>query len=312
MWKTMLVCLTFSANMVYNIRKYVLRNVNRFLKSKISCALFKCGQSRYLYVFFVHILNKKYMKTTHMLLITAVAVVINLSSAFGAEVIVNYKNPIVLDTNYQTQEDQSLIMDVELSTQSLRTYSVQGIKIQDATPNQLVKDGSLISLYDLRFFSVLVNGKEINTRDSLTPDDQFIGANFIFAAGSFLQIKAKFPDGVKGILKIKIKLYFQEFEKPVYEHFEFIQNIYAGVQPETTSSTNWELDKIIMCQNMADRVITLKNFPMGNTLKVYNLQGILIYESKEAKLEESINFKKLPKGIFIISIGDTIYKKIAI
>lgn len=256
------------------------------------------------------------MKLTNMFFILVIFISIDPISSKSAEVIVIPKNPIILDSNYQAKESQSLIMSASLRTVDFRRYAVQGLKLENFFS---LKDNDSIDLYRLRNFSVIVDGIEINTIDSLTPESNFLSANLSFALGSLLEIRAKFPDGAIGTLKIKIKIYFQKFEQPVYEQFEFIQTVYAGIELETTSISNLEFNKIRLYRDIHDdKIIILKDIPLNTILRVYDLKGSLVYENKRTNIVEEIDFKKLSDGFYIITVRDdtnyeiNFYRKVVI
>lgn len=242
----------------------------------------------------------------------AAAAVSNYTIGQNPIVMVSTKNPIVIDTGYGGHEGH-IIMSIGLQTYDASTWFFQGFKIDDVVSTSLIPEDPepQMSVYDLRDIHFFADGYPMGQIDSINPKDNLLTIGFYFALGSRFEVKARFPEG-KGVLRAKIMLAFKEKNKGNYEQFKYEQFVYRGIQPVDLSSSMLRLDKIVMCQNTYDRVITLKNLPIGKIIKVYNLQGIIVYQNNDAKSEEEIDLKNLPTGMFIISIGDVTYKKVII
>lgn len=242
----------------------------------------------------------------------AVAAVSNL--AYGQGVKVTPKNPIVNDTTSGGHFGHT-IMSVDLRSNTMETWFFQGLKIEDveitSTAQPENSEIRKFSIYELRYMSFYIDGNLVGSLDSIIKGNNLVVIGAEFAAGTRFEVKAQFPEG-KGILQMKIMLSFKKGAE--YEKFNFEQIVYQGT-PDTTSSSVLDFlkfGKIVMCQNTNDKTITLKNFPAGETLKVYNLQGVLIHENEYGKYEEIIKFENLPIGIYTILIGDAFYKKVVI
>lgn len=247
----------------------------------------------------------------------AIVAVINVGSSAYAQknAIVNYQNPIVLDSGYGGHEGH-LIMSIGLSTNDRTTWFFQGFKIEDVEKTSLIEpgdqDSSFFSIYDLKELKFYVNGIPTGERDSIIPGQNLISQGAFFAAGTHFEVKARFPENKNGVLRMKIMLSFRKSQVLEYEKYEYVQTVYRGIKPDTSTSSVFDLklSQIIMCQNMDERTIVLKNFPVGETLRVYDPKGSLIYESIAGKIEETIDFENLPINTYYIKIGDAFYKKV--
>lgn len=247
------------------------------------------------------------MKKTALLLIMAVAVMS--VNAIAQKVIVTPKNPIILDSNHQAQADQSVIMDFEIKTIGLvGTWRLNYIKVEpvESSSEGIVDRDSLkeISIYNLRNFEVSINdGHVVGRKDSVAIYKSMISAFFEFAAGTRVLVKAQFPQGTThGVLRFKVTLFTQKLDVAQYEQYEFTQTVNIGEKDTLSSVSEFNLSNILVCQNMNERTVTLKNLPYNYTIDVYDLKGQKVYESLNSGSENIIEFRKLPVGMYYIQI----------
>lgn len=90
------------------------------------------------------------------------------------------------------------------------------------------------------------------------------------------------------------------------------ENQIVSFATKNLSVKNPDFSKIVMRQNHDDRIITLENLLVGSKVQVFDMKGIIVREISDCKLSETIEFHDLPKGIYVLLIGGTPYRKVGI